>query len=546
MITKIFNKVAVKVIYFTFLLLTPLLLTSCSDDDASSGIPEITSVCLCPPEKADSTFTKTWPGTQIAIMGRNMSNILKVYINDQEVYFNPMMNTDHSVIVTIPTEADGFKLTAFNNDLKDEIRIETSHGTATYAFKVLNPAPALQRIAGIYPRAAGNNLQLFGLNILDVERVYLTDVVPEEIDSLRRLSEKEGKSFTIPGNKTDIAHFALQQNHYLNPRTKNYETSSVMDFTMPAVSYQSGSMVVECAAGIAYVEFAALPPKPVIQGLSSDMPMPGERVVISGRNFIQVEAIRYGDVTIPASQLYASESEDSIIFTMGEVPTENRSRLTVVTPGGEGSVDFFERERILVDFDGRGVDNGWGPNCLFGTADAAKPPYSSMGQFANINVQDYGSNWWGQMIYFRADNNGGTFLLPGYDLIPADTSTDEVWLAVECFNDGTCFDNSAHIHYFIQTANSGDGEFVNWSWDTNGYLEPVLASADDETPLGQWYRAAIPMSHVNIFKGKTYQDIVDAGITNIRMMEVNYTNTPLKLNLYFDNIRLVTISPKSF
>lgn len=68
---------------------------------------------------------------------------MKVYINDQEVYFNPNMNTDHSVIVNVPTEKNGFKLTAFNSDLKDEIRIETSHGTCTYAFKISAGFPSL-------------------------------------------------------------------------------------------------------------------------------------------------------------------------------------------------------------------------------------------------------------------------------------------------------------------------------------------------------------------------------------------------------------------
>ena len=39
------------------------------------------------------------------------------------------MNTAHSIIVNVPTEDKGFELTAFNSNLKDEIRVETSHGT---------------------------------------------------------------------------------------------------------------------------------------------------------------------------------------------------------------------------------------------------------------------------------------------------------------------------------------------------------------------------------------------------------------------------------
>lgn len=516
-------------------------LTSCSESD-SIGAPEITGVRKTNPEKADSLFTKSAQGQMILIMGHNLQNILKVYINDQNVYFNPTENTDHSVIVTIPTEENDFKLTTWDSSLKDEIRIETDHGTATYAFKVLNPAPYLQRIAGRYPRTSGAQLQLYGMNVIDVERVYMTDATPEEIDEQKKLAEAKGEKFVIPGNKTDITQYALKQDHYLNSKSKAYETASVMDFTLPNIDYLSGSMVVECAAGTTYVEFAALPPKPVIQTLSSDMPMPGEKVTITGRNFIQVEAVKYAGITIPAEDLYASESEDSIVFTMAAMPTAERSELTVVTPGGEDTAGFYEYERVLIDFDGKGIDNGWGPNCLFGVADGTKAPFVSDGQYANIQTQDNGWNWWGMMCYFRAGNNGETFQLPSYDLIPADTPAEEVGLAFECYNNGCVFENSVHIHYLIQTANSGDGEFVNWSWDTGSYVQPVLADASGETPLGQWYRSVLPLSKISIFQGKTYADIVASGITNIRLMEHNYTGNPMFVDLYFDNIRLVNIA----
>ncbi len=98
--------------------------TACSDDDSSGGgQPVITGVRVCDPAKADSLFTKSPQGQVIAIIGKNLSNVTAVYINDQKVGFSPTMNTDHSVIVTVPSETKGFQLTAFNSDLKDEIRV---------------------------------------------------------------------------------------------------------------------------------------------------------------------------------------------------------------------------------------------------------------------------------------------------------------------------------------------------------------------------------------------------------------------------------------
>ena len=175
-----------------------LSLQSCKDDEEGMGTPVITAVRSCDPAKADSTFTKAGAGSLIAIIGQNLSHVQKVYINDQPVYFNPTMNTDHSVVVTVPSEKDGFELTAFNSDLKDEIRVETSHGTATYAFKITAPWPSISRIQGTYPRLAGNVLNVYGLNLVDIEKVYFTDLTAEQLDTT--VWE------TIGGNHVEASH----------------------------------------------------------------------------------------------------------------------------------------------------------------------------------------------------------------------------------------------------------------------------------------------------------------------------------------------------
>lgn len=161
---------------------------ACSDDDSDGGgTPEITGVKILSSDTVnysyDKTYTKAGAGTMIAIMGKNLGTALHVYINDQEVTINPTMNTDHSIIVTIPTEAKGFKLSAFDSNIPDEIKVETTHGTATYAFKVTAPGPQLQRIEAKYPRSAGDTLKLHGLNLVDVEKIFITDVQAAALDT---------------------------------------------------------------------------------------------------------------------------------------------------------------------------------------------------------------------------------------------------------------------------------------------------------------------------------------------------------------------------
>ena len=62
-----------------------MTITSCDDDESTSGQPVITAVRVCDPEKADSTFVKASQGQVIAIMGENLDNTIYVYINDQKV-----------------------------------------------------------------------------------------------------------------------------------------------------------------------------------------------------------------------------------------------------------------------------------------------------------------------------------------------------------------------------------------------------------------------------------------------------------------------------
>lgn len=295
----------------------------------------------------DKTYTKAGAGTMIAIMGKNLSSALHVYINDQEVTINPTMNTDHSIIVTIPTEAKGFKLSAFDSNIPDEIKVETTHGTATYAFKVTAPGPQLQRIEAKYPRSAGDTLKLHGLNLVDVEKIFITDVQAAALDTTTLRPEN------IPGNHTDVTDFfSISQDHRYNAATQSYTTYSLEGAIMPANAPDSGALVIQCAAGTTYMPYYRVPGKPVVLSVSNDMPQIGETLVITGREFIQVSSITYGDVTLTPDEFTVSASQDSIYVPFTKQPSGNVSTLTVTTPGGQANVErFYDRSTILTTFD---------------------------------------------------------------------------------------------------------------------------------------------------------------------------------------------------
>ncbi|MBQ9678835.1 MAG: hypothetical protein IJV44_11935 [Prevotella sp.] len=518
--------------------------TACSDSDGGGGQPEITGVRVCDPEKADSLFTKSAQGQVIAIIGNNLNSATGVYINDQKVGFSTTMNTDHSIIVTVPSESDGFELTAFNSDLKDEIRVETTHGIATYAFKVLGAGPVLQRIQGTYPRSAGDILNVYGLNLYSIESIYFTDATAEEIAT----TEWE----VVPGNHTAVTDYkVVKQDRYINS-SQNYEVSSQLSLTTPDLPYSTGTLVIECAAGIVYVPYYKTPGKPVILSVSSDMPVIGEQLVITGQEFVQVESVSFGDVTLTADDFTVAETEDQIIIDIDKVPSKGSgSTLTVTTPGGVGTFNnFFAYGCLLNDFDSDVTDEGWGPNAEYGTFGVG-----GTGNVAHLN--SYGQ-WWGQMIFFKKDWSGDPLPLPSYDVIPASASTDNLYFTFEVYDGGSDYNNDGtgfqgYLRYSFWYANHiAEGEdpdvlYDNFAWvdyDKGTFENPdgkILQDINGEAHVGKWYRHVCKLSNMTAYKGKTYQDVVNNGIGIVRIMSFTQGTKTGNVDVYIDNIRLVYI-----
>jgi len=528
-----------------------LAVTSCSDDDSAGGTPEITAVRVPDPAKADSTFTKSSPGQTIAIIGRNLNNALKVYINDQEVYFNPTMNTDHSVIVTVPSEADGFKLTAFNSDLKDEIRVETTHGTATYAFKITAAYPSISSFKADYPREAGDSVYLYGLNLVDIEKIYITDIDADQLDTT--VWETPG------GNHSEITDYkVIEQDYHLNTRKQTYETNSVLGFVVPSLNADKGTLVVECAAGITYVGFNKYPGKPIITYLSSEMPVGGEKVVIRGYELVEVESITFGDVTIESDEITGNDTYTEASFTFDQIPSVGCKELTLTTMGGQVSVPFYNHDCMLFNFDEYGTNLGWSPSAELEEADEEYAPYSGSGNFASFNLGNVPQTWWGTMVYYVREwgsefNSHNLFLLPSYDVIPADASTEDIYLACEIFNNGTHWDDASeanprnvYIAYYINTT-AGSFEYSNgFTWENYDaqygvFNRPVLGDIDDDQPQKQWYRHVVSFDELGI-KG-TYADLKAAGLDEVRMMVMNQSIVSMNVKFYMDNVRIYYRKP---
>lgn len=560
---KILNPLGSKLVWLFMLFLAfQVTFVACNDDDDTGGMPEITGVRSCDPTTADSLFSKASQGQVIAIIGKNLGHCQKVYINDQQVSFSTTMNTDHSVIVTVPSETDGFVLTAFDSSLKDEIRVETRGGVATYAFKVLSASPSISRIQCTYPRETGDTLNIYGTNLISIERIYFTDLTKAELDTTTWTE--------IGGNQVEVETFNdVVQEHYLDKKTGSYVTTSQLQAVIPALPYDAGCLVLECSAGTQYIAYSKTPGVPVINSLSSDMPVIGETLTLTGTEFVQVESIQIGDVVYTTDEFTVAETEAEITIPITKVPSaDSEGGLILTTPGGIATVDeVFQYSTLLNDFEYSAespmvINMGWSPDIEYLT----DVTYGGTGSIGHFNT--YGQ-WWGQMCFFRRDWNNSPFTLPDYDVIPADATADHLYLAFEVYDNNSSYNNGGDgfqgiLRWSLWTGTNNNGEspdmlYTNFAWDdydaqTFVYPDgPMLQDINGEAHVGQWYRAVIPLSYFVLtdadgndttthpWATSTYQDIKETGINIIRIMSYTQGTKSGTVDVYLDNVRLIYI-----
>lgn len=520
--------------FLALLAVTSVLLSACSDDNGG-GQPVIDSVRITDPELADSTFTQAVPGKMIVVQGRNLGGCRELYINDQKVPFNPNMNTDHSIITTIPTEEDGgFKLTALHPELASEIRVVTGGGVATYAFKVLAPVPVADRVSGRYPRRPGDVVTVYGLNFLDIERAYFTDVNPNTTTDDNVVAALLDDSAI----EIDVTDYVLSHNRYIDSKTKKYVTESEMKITVPELPFSIGYFVIVTPQGRTSVDYASLPQPPVIMTLSSDMPIPGTRVTITGRNFIDVECVRFGNgLEIPASDLEVADNESELSFIMPAKP-ETSTTISVKTPGGTtNEFRFYPYETLLLDFDDLGKDCNWGANTSYVTATPDAEPYISDGKFALFDAELSTWNYDGPELRWDS-KNGSLFELPGFDIIPADTPIEDVYFKYEVYNK---YVFTKEMRYTIRDGAGTDHAWINYDADKQ-HIIPEYQNQFGEQKYGEWYTAVLSLKHFpDMDNVVTYGDLVNLGIKRILWKLYNRTGQVETVFTCIDNIRISTI-----
>lgn len=472
-------------------LLTAFSVASCQDDEDGGGAPVIHYVRVTDPALADSTFTDAYPGTMIAIMGENLGGVKEVYINGFEVSFNPTYTTSHSIIVTIPSvdeeNPDAFQLVGTNPDLPSEIWVVTDHGTATYSFHILSPAPFITRLAVDYPVDPGEEMTIIGGNFYELQKIYFSE---DSVTVAQEVTE-----YTVNSDYDEIT------------------------FNAPSTVIEEGFLFVVCYTDTAVVNFIRNAPKPIVTGISSTMPVVGSEVTITGQNFIALTNIDVnGEFTIPAEDIEVSAAFDELTFVMPQVPTQSGT-LSVNTVGGTAEIaGFYPVEYVVLDYDNVGAFS-WGGGAGLYTADGTQPPFVGTGSFSGFSGTASESWWWIQTV------NNAVYTT---NVIPGSTSVSSLELQFECY---------IELPYegpMMQIAMGGD---TNYS--LTNYVPVSAFTGEMET--GHWMQVSVPLSSIVV--NNTWQEFVDRGNSELGIyMTYPTAGEEMTVTMFFDNFRVVPIA----
>ena len=400
MITKINRRLLIGLLFIICHLSFSMIFTSCSKDDGG-GQPVINSVRST--YNRDSTFTEGLPGQQIVIQGQNLGGPKHIYVNGQEVGFNLNYCTSTHIIFNLPSEVEFYGEHA---TFKNEIVVETDHGTANYTFDVLAPVPTINRYEAEWHTVGdevklipGQQVEVFGDNFYRVSRVYLCDADPYDEEAQ-------------PTKQIDMQSFEVNNayNH--------------LSIVLPQ-EIITGWLVVECKSGKAGYAFSANLPAPEIVDLSSEMPIEGCQVTITGRNFLEVQYINVNnEYRIESADLTVSPYQDFITFNLPRASAKD-GFLEVVTLGGSSKTDFYPSTNVFLNFDDKNFTSYWWGESNVTSDDAKMGPKTSAGKYAGVEGT-VGSQWWWGVIYCV----GGLEYPKNID---ASTPLNQLELRFECY-----------------------------------------------------------------------------------------------------------------
>jgi hypothetical protein len=269
-----------------FIIIAGAVLYSCKKNNSGSGQPVITNVRSVDTTKRDSSFKQAVPGTLIVIQGNNFDGLKAVLFNDTSAYFNPSYATNTNIIINIPASA---QTAATNPTVPSIIKVVTSHGTATYSFRLYLPPPV---ITSISLDNSGTVVFINGYNFAGIKKI----------------------TFPVSVNDTALSY------------TVNKTFTQIKAAIPPGTPFND-SLRVYCTFGTGVYSY---PPPMNITSVSNENGAAGTSITVTGTNFIGINKVIF---------------PGNISGTNLIVPSVNQ--LTVTVPAGITTTDSLRITGVL-------------------------------------------------------------------------------------------------------------------------------------------------------------------------------------------------------
>lgn len=177
--------------FFTMALLVLAVFSSC--DSENSGSSNVGSLAITSVAKAEAgdlvPVTVGDPKNYYIIRGSGLSLVQKIYFNDFDTYFNPVLVTDTEIFVLIDEK------TPYANS-SNKLKVVTKQGTILYDFVVAPPTPKLDSFNSING-IAGDIITVYGDYFLNPTVKVGTENVPVISSTLTEIK------FKMPANAID-------------------------------------------------------------------------------------------------------------------------------------------------------------------------------------------------------------------------------------------------------------------------------------------------------------------------------------------------------
>lgn len=231
---------------FVMAVMVPGLFSSCnSDDSASGGSAGTTITSVAKAEEGDLVDTRVGdPKNYYIIRGTGLSGVTKIYFNDFDTYFNPVMVTDTEIFVLIDEK------TPYAN-ASNKLKVVTKNGAILYDFVVAPPTP---RFGSYNPinAAEGEVVTIYGDYFLNpVVKVGTQDV------SLISSSLTEIK-FKMPANAANkyitVANISGSTVSNVAIGSAIYDDTSYYGLTFPSWNNQTYPVDGTAAQGLVYIK----------------------------------------------------------------------------------------------------------------------------------------------------------------------------------------------------------------------------------------------------------------------------------------------------